>query len=612
MANVHEHTSSESELAMIKRVAMNSETSTDSGGTTAKTKWWIASGIFLLVLGIYALSGPGRIDIIDGQARFDVAYNWLLNGRPIFTDSWITPIMGVRGRNGFFYSSYGAPASVFAMPLVGMRLYDQESSQFLFSLTSTIFGAGIAPLLFLFYLELGVTRPTAFLWTMVSSFATFVWPASTSTFDNAQHAFFVVAAVYFGFLSARRRSATYAALGGAMAGVLVLYQEYFLLIVPALALSTLEWKSAGNSSALPPKNGQVSIVGRVVSAAKQMLQAVLALLRAAWDGPGEARSSCLRYGLFLAVVSIGVVMSLAYNDLRFGSWLRDGKNVSSAAHRGLLLGNPLSGLLTLLISPGKGIFLYSPPIVLGILGIGQLWRRRPELIAVIGAASLILVLFISCIAFAGGDWCWGPRYLVVLLPLWALAFPFTVGYRVKRNLAFAIVGVGFLVQGLALSVENQRFFFERGLNDFFWAEDSWFYFKHSALFARVDEAVSLREGVPPTARLFNSIPAPELTTYSLLGPPRKVPRKLAPIWIRNYQIYFLPRPWPLWMSWLRPDQRPIDVGAWLVGLLSTTVLGASLAYRGFKLGSELCSINASQDHGTTGRRSRLPCYDEPR
>jgi hypothetical protein len=196
--------------------------------------------------------------------------------------------------------------------------------------------------------------------------------------------------------------------------------------------------------------------------------------------------------------------------------------------------------------------------------------------------SLSLVLFLSCICFVGGDWCWGPRYLAVLVPLWALAFPFVSLNRVRRELVVAIVGAGLLVQVMALSVENQRFFFEKGFNDYFWAEDSWVYFKCSALFARVGEAVSLSEGVPPTARLFNSIPIPEWSTYTILGPPRDVPRYLAPSWIRNYKIYFVPRPWPLWMSYLPPRLRPVNLDAWLVGLLSFATLGAALIYRGFQ------------------------------
>ncbi len=206
----------------------------------------MTSGIFLLLLALYVLTGPGCIDMIDGQARFDVAYNWLVIGRPSMRDVWIGGYMGVPGRDGFLYSYYGAPASVFAMPLIWLGLLTSapaiQPRQFLFSLTSSVFGAGIAGILFLFYLELGVAVRRVLLWTMVSSFATLVWPMSTTTFDNGQHAFFALAAVYLGFLSARRRSVAYASSGGLMAGVLVLYQEYFLLIVPWLALSTLQWQ----------------------------------------------------------------------------------------------------------------------------------------------------------------------------------------------------------------------------------------------------------------------------------------------------------------------------------------------------------------------------------
>ena len=549
----------------------------------AAAKWCMACGIFLFVIGVYGLTSPGRIDMVDGQIRFDVAYNWLATGRPVVTDQWIGPLMGVPGRDGQRYSFYGAPASIFAMPLVraGIRAdaHDVQLSRFLFSLTSSIFGAAIAPLLFLFYLELGATLRRALAWTMVSSFATYVWAISSSTFDNAQHAFFALAAVYFAFLSGRRKSAAYALMGGLMAAVLFLYQEYFLLIIPILALPTLGWKSL-SAYAPEPKGKPKKIISQAVSAVQGTFKAAVALVRSAWEGPGESRSSCLRYCLFFAVVTVGIALSMAYNDLRFGSWFDDGKITKAYPP---LFGNPLAGLSTLLISPGKSVFLYSPTLVLGILGIRQLWRRAPELATAVVMASVTLVLFISLIACAGGDWCWGPRYLTPLLPLWALAFPFIPEFKFKRGLVFAIVLLGFVVQGLALSVENQRYFFEQGLNDFFWAEDPWFYMKHSALFTRVGEVASLGEGVPSTAQVFNSVPQRNWTTYSLLGPPPNVSRSLAPRWIRNFQIFFLPRPWPLWMSALPTAMRPVDVETWLVGLFSVIGAGAGLCLVGFRL-----------------------------
>lgn len=556
----------------------------DTSGSRAdrNRKWWIAGGLFLVVLSIYALTSPGRIDIVDGQARFDVAYTWLIDGRPALKDNWIGPLMGVPGRGGLRYSYYGAPGSIFAMPLVGLGLFTSapaiQPSQFLFSLTSSIFGAAIAPILFLFYLELGVTTRKALVWTLVSSFATYVWPISNSTFDNAQHAFFVFAAVYFGFLSARRKSVAYALAAGSMAGILILYQEYFLLIVPAIGLSVFKWSASETECAAKP----ASTMRRLFWAAKRTSDQTTELLRAAWNGPGEARSSCIRYVLFLAAVGVGVILSFAYNDLRFGSWLENGKVQSITANAYPLFGNPLAGFLTLLVSPGKSIVLYSPAVVFAILGVRFFWKRHPETALAMVLSTLTLIAFLSCICFVGGDWCWGPRYLTPLLPLWALAFPFIQLNRLRSRLVVLIVGISFGVQVMALSVENQRFFFQNGFRDHFWAEDAWVYFKHSALFARVDELLSLSAGPPPNAKFFNSIPLPDWSTYTLLGPPPTLDRSLAPTWMRNYQIYYLPRPWPLWISY-RPERlRPINRNAWVLGLLSMSGLGVGLVVLGIR------------------------------
>lgn len=537
---------------------------------------WIACGLFLYVFAVYALTSAGRIDIVDGQARFDVAYNWIVNGRPLITDGWIKPFMSIPGRGHLRYSYFGPAASVLAMPLVWIGFYT-NTSEFLFSLTSPIFGAAIAPLLFVFYLELGLTRRRALLWAVVSSFATYIWAISNSTFDNAQHAFFTLAAVYFAWLSARRRSARFAALSGLMMGTLFLYQEYFLLLVPALAVITLNWNAEwfvrSRSDARHAHWGQ---------AMQQSWRALRRFLRAAWEAPGEERAYCVRYCAFVAAFGVGVFLSLAYNHLRFGGWLDDGK-VRFSAQRGYRLwGNPLAGFLTLLASPGKSVFLYSPTVLLGILGVRRLRRLVPELVAGIATATVLLISFLSCISFAGGDWCWGPRYLAPLLPLWALAFPFAISTITRKRVAVVLIALGVFLQGAALSVETQRFFFERKLHDFFWAEDPWFYFKHSALLSRFGEAWSLKDGLPPTATTFNSIPLPDWTTYTVLGPPRNIDRSLAPIWMRKYQIFYVPRPWPFWVATLDPDLRPITLPAWLAGMAALLALGLCCMKRGFK------------------------------
>jgi hypothetical protein len=261
-------------------------TSRDLEAKAAHTgKWWVAIGIFLVVLAVYILASPGRIDIIDGQARYDVAYNWLVEGRPVIRDQWIGRAMFVRGKGNLPYSYYGAPASVFSMPLVWFGLYadtlSHETSRFLFSLTSSIFGALIAIILFFFYSELGLRLRSALAWTMVSTFTTLVWPASESTFDNAQHAFFAITAAYLGFLAAKRDSILFAIGGGLMAAILIPYQEYFLLIIPALALCTIR-PSASKDNSLATSSSisiRASAWQRLVTALENKLRAMSGMVR---------------------------------------------------------------------------------------------------------------------------------------------------------------------------------------------------------------------------------------------------------------------------------------------------------------------------------------------
>lgn len=540
-----------------------------------------------MVLAAYVLTNPGRIDIIDGQVRYEVALNWLMTGRPVLRDRLVVHTSGVTGKNGVIYSNCPPAASVAAMPLVWFGTFDDdppgEATRFLFCLTSSVFGALAAAVLFAFYLQLGVGVKEALAWTGVGAFATLMWPLADTTFDNVQHACLVLAALFLGYTSSQRRSWSLAALGGLVAGLLLTYQEYLALLIPFLALSTLDWNSWRSEG---PSGG-----------ARALLRPLRLLLRL--DLPGALREfknpaglsaeetrafhrACWRFVLFMLATLVGVALVLAYNRFRFGSIFETGK-FRPESHRGYpLFGNPLAGLLTLLVSPGKSILLYSPPLILGFVGIRRLWRHKPQLGFIIVASSVVLVLFISTVAFAGGDWCWGPRYLISLVPLWALAFPFVRAQTNRgRNWVAAVVGVGLVIQCLAVSVDNERFFYERGLADYFWARSPWFYLNHSALLARPGEALSLIKGPPPEAVSFNT--DYNLPTYTVLPPPPKgIDRSRTPEWMRSYLVFYVPKPWALWIWDLPPDQRGINPQAWLAGMLGAALFGFALLRAGLQ------------------------------
>jgi hypothetical protein len=217
--------------------------------------------------------------------------------------------------------------------------------------------------------------------------------------------------------------------------------------------------------------------------------------------------------------------------------------------------NPLAALLSLTVSPGKSVLLFSPPVVLVVMGARELARRAPMLTAAVAGVSLIHVILTAQLTFFGGDWFWGPRYLVPLVPLWAIAAPFALT-RMRRPAVALVLAAGLAVQLLGVSVDYQRFFFEHDLVPHFW-RDQWAYFKHSQWVSRPGELASIvTEGVPAEATRFAPTPQGDVT-YTLAGPPNyKRPGRL---WARDFAVFHLLRPWPAWVPWLEASRRPVDV-----------------------------------------------------
>ena len=63
-------------------------------------------------------------------------------------------------------------------------------------------------------------------------------------------------------------------------------------------------------------------------------------------------------------------------------------------------------------------------------------------------------------------------------------------------------------------------------------------------------------------------------TYAIFGPPS--PRFTSHQWMREYAVFYLPRPWPLWMRTLPADQTPDGWYVSAVVALVMLLVGAGL------------------------------------
>ncbi len=167
----------------------------------------------------------------------------------------------------------------------------------------------------------------------------------------------------------------------------------------------------------------------------------------------------LDYLSAISILGSGVILAL-YNYVRFGSFFNFGYGSEGFT-------TPLlTGLAGLLFSPGHSFLLYSPIVLIGILGIPLLWRKDRHLALVsfiaIGGYILLSALWHS---WAGGK-VWGSRLVVPIIPVAGVLIAMVVQQAaltrkpllVSAILILGLLGLGIqllaIVQDPAISIRN--------------------------------------------------------------------------------------------------------------------------------------------------------------
>jgi hypothetical protein len=186
------------------------------------------------------------------------------------------------------------------------------------------------------------------------------------------------------------------------------------------------------------------------------------------------------------------VMVLLHNQVRWGSPFASGyalQPTPGVARVAPFGENIAIGLWGLFLSPGKSFFLYSPPALLGLLGLPRLSRRSPEVVGALALTALPVVLIYARFLFWAGDYAWGPRYLVFLAPLFLLpaavlladllvwmrapgARPFSAAARWGRRATLAAATV-LVVGGVVVQVLGNAFIWDHHIRITREAGDAW-------------------------------------------------------------------------------------------------------------------------------------------
>jgi hypothetical protein len=157
-----------------------------------------------------------------------------------------------------------------------------------------------------------------------------------------------------------------------------------------------------------------------------------------------------------AGIALAVALHLTWNAYRFGLPFDFGYDASETVPHMppvlFRLADVPRGLVMSLITPGKGLLVWAPPLLLALASARAFWRREPAVALGVALAGATGLIFFAAYLFPEAGYSHGPRTLVPIVPL--LLLP-AIAIPIEQRSHAAIVAcaaVGFTIALLATSV----------------------------------------------------------------------------------------------------------------------------------------------------------------
>ncbi len=297
-------------------------------------------------------------------------------------------------------------------------------------------------LVLLFGLRFGYSRRVAVTIMLLYGFSTLAFTYATNYFQHPLESFLLLLSVYLLFINRDRLSLRSAFIAGVPLGLAILTRVNVSLTAPIIAIYVFFMASRWDGQLDHDGATGGSWLVRLIARIKRPFEGIPV---SDWWSITVVR--CVVGYLFVPTLALLTCFSLNY--YRWGH-IQDPtfKNVDNGP-LGILV-----GLYGNLISPGRSIFLYSPPLILALLGIRRFYRRFPSETWLFGGISLVYVLLYAIPVEWDGGWSFGPRYLLALVPLLLLPigeFLRSPG-RLKLAALVGLLGLGIQILGSTINV----------------------------------------------------------------------------------------------------------------------------------------------------------------
>jgi hypothetical protein len=406
-------------------------------------------GVYLLFMAIYLLFNAGHFFSTDHVAVYLTTQS-LVERHELA----IQPINdAVQGPDGKYYASFGIGQSLAEIPLyllgrwverisppalrsyfggVDLGNWGGTTAIFFVSLLNQLISPLICLLVLLFCLRLGYSRRASWAVTLVLGLCTAVWVYARDSFQHPLETLCLLLCVYQLYVHRERLTPGRALVAGLALAAGVLTRVNLVLVAPLLA-AYLVWIASERREPAPIA---ASRADHGWGAARRHLA------QRNW------RAAIAPLLTFALPVVLGFLAVLYVNWVKFGGYLTfhplaQSFGFSTPAWVGFY-GN--------LLSPGRSILLYSPPL-LAALFAARSFARAHRIEAYLFFAILAVYLYFYSVygAWAGG-WAWGPRYLLPMVPFGVIPLAGWLDHRAGRIALGIAAGLGLLVQLLGVLV----------------------------------------------------------------------------------------------------------------------------------------------------------------
>ena len=371
--------------------------------------------VLLVALAVYVATTGGSMatDIMS----YEVTKNIVDHGTVAMSYN-VFQMEAHRGADGRYYAPYGIGHAMYSIPFyAAARLAERATGLALgkpevLSKAGFVVGSAFASALavwvvFLFACRMSNDIRAAVQTATAVGFGTLLWPYAKFGFNAPLATLCVLFGTYGTWVGARLDRAGMLVLGGAGLGAAILVRHELALVCLPIGLwliveSKGDWR--------------------------------LAVRRGLQSG---------------APVATAVLLTLYYNQIRFGNlfdtgYLRD---------ETLAIGSFWAGLVGLLFSPGRSVFVYSPVIIGGLAAMVALRRRDPATLLLFAGQSVLMLCFYSSLVNWDGERSYGPRYLLPVIPF--LVLP--IAGLISRSRALAgLVVLSVIVQIPAVLVDFSK------------------------------------------------------------------------------------------------------------------------------------------------------------